>query len=39
VIRAFVPLMRAADHPRIVNVSSGMGVADITTDPGRMSQR
>ncbi len=39
VIRAFVPLMRAADHPRIVDVSSGMGVADITTDPGRMSQR
>lgn len=32
---AFLPLLRASDHPRIVNVSSGMGSFTVTTDPER----
>lgn len=30
---AFLPLLLASDHPRIVNVSSGMGSFTRTTDP------
>ena len=33
VTQAFVPLMGRSEHPRIVNVSSGMGSLGITTDP------
>jgi NAD(P)-dependent dehydrogenase (short-subunit alcohol dehydrogenase family) len=32
---AFLPLLRASEHPRIVNVSSGMGSFAVTTDPER----
>ena len=33
---AFLPLLRASDHPRIVNVSSGMGSFGVTLDPSRL---
>jgi NAD(P)-dependent dehydrogenase (short-subunit alcohol dehydrogenase family) len=33
---AFLPLLRASAHPRIVNVSSGMGSFARTTDPDRL---
>lgn len=33
VIHAFLPLLRASDHPRIVMVSSGMGSIATLTDP------
>jgi NAD(P)-dependent dehydrogenase (short-subunit alcohol dehydrogenase family) len=33
VIHAFLPLLRASDHPRIVMVSSGMGSITTVTDP------
>ena len=33
---AFLPLLRASDQPRIVNVSSGMGSFAVTTDPTRL---
>ncbi|WP_405163965.1 SDR family oxidoreductase [Nocardia sp. NBC_01499] len=33
---AFLPLLRAADQPRIVMVSSGMGSLAITSDPNRL---
>ncbi len=33
--RAFLPLLRRSTHPRIVNVSSGMGSFAVTTDPSR----
>lgn len=33
VTHAFLPLLRAAEHPRIVMVSSGMGSIATTTDP------
>ncbi len=33
VTRAFLPLLRAAEHPRIVMVSSGMGSVATLTDP------
>ncbi|WP_245644487.1 SDR family NAD(P)-dependent oxidoreductase [Nocardioides jensenii] len=35
-IHAFLPLLRESTHPRIVNVSSGMGSFGITTDPSRL---
>ena len=35
VTRAFLPLLRRSDAPRIVMVSSGMGSLAITTDPAR----
>jgi NAD(P)-dependent dehydrogenase (short-subunit alcohol dehydrogenase family) len=34
--QAFLPLLRASDHPRVVNVSSGMGSFAVTTDPTRL---
>ncbi|WP_433654057.1 SDR family oxidoreductase [Nocardia sp. CA-128927] len=33
---AFLPLLQAADQPRIVMVSSGMGSLTITSDPNRL---
>ncbi|MEU8899630.1 SDR family oxidoreductase [Nocardia sp. NPDC048505] len=33
VVTAFLPLLRASDHPRIVMVSSGMGSIATITDP------
>jgi NAD(P)-dependent dehydrogenase (short-subunit alcohol dehydrogenase family) len=36
VTQAFVPLLEASDAPVIVNVSSGMGSLDRTTDPERV---
>ncbi len=33
---AFLPLLQAAPHPVVVNVSSGMGSHSRTSDPGRM---
>jgi NAD(P)-dependent dehydrogenase (short-subunit alcohol dehydrogenase family) len=36
VTRAFLPLMSAAELPRIVMVSSGMGSLAVTTDPDRL---
>jgi NAD(P)-dependent dehydrogenase (short-subunit alcohol dehydrogenase family) len=35
VTRAMLPLLEASEHPRIVNVSSGMGSFGVTTDPQR----
>ncbi len=35
VTHAFLPLLRAADRPRVIMVSSGMGSFGITTDPDR----
>lgn len=35
VTRAFLPLLRRSDLPRIVMVSSGMGSLGVTTDPAR----
>jgi len=35
VTRAMLPLLEASAHPRIVNVSSGMGSIGVTTDPQR----
>lgn len=37
--RAFVPLLRQADVPRIVMVSSGMGSLTVTTDPSRLESQ
>ena len=34
VTHAFLPLLRAAEHPRIVNVSSGVGSFHRILDPG-----
>ncbi|MDN5852800.1 MAG: SDR family NAD(P)-dependent oxidoreductase, partial [Actinomycetia bacterium] len=34
--RAFVPLLEQAQHPIIVNVSSGMGSLGVTSDPQRL---
>jgi NAD(P)-dependent dehydrogenase (short-subunit alcohol dehydrogenase family) len=34
VIHAFLPLLRASDHPRIVNVSSGVGSFARILTPG-----
>jgi NAD(P)-dependent dehydrogenase (short-subunit alcohol dehydrogenase family) len=34
VMHAFLPLLRAAEHPRIVNVSSGVGSFHRILDPG-----
>jgi NAD(P)-dependent dehydrogenase (short-subunit alcohol dehydrogenase family) len=34
VTHAFLPLLRAAEHPRIVNVSSGVGSLHRILDPG-----
>jgi NAD(P)-dependent dehydrogenase (short-subunit alcohol dehydrogenase family) len=39
VTRAMVPLMSAAENPRIVMVSSGLGSLAITTDPERHESR
>ncbi|KAA8889203.1 SDR family oxidoreductase [Nocardia colli] len=36
VTHAFLPLLRAAEQPRIVMVSSGMGSLTITSDPNRL---
>jgi NAD(P)-dependent dehydrogenase (short-subunit alcohol dehydrogenase family) len=36
VTRAFLPLLRGAELPRIVMVSSGMGSLTVTTDPERL---
>ena len=36
VTHAFVPLLRAAEHPRIVNVSSGVGSFQRILEPGRV---
>jgi NAD(P)-dependent dehydrogenase (short-subunit alcohol dehydrogenase family) len=36
VTRAFLPLLRGAELPRVVMVSSGMGSLAVTTDPGRL---
>lgn len=36
VTHAFLPLLRAADQPRVVMVSSGMGSLAITSDPDRL---
>jgi len=35
VTQAALPLLRAADHPVVVNVGSGLGSFAATTDPGR----
>ena len=32
---AFLPLLRASDHPAIVNVSSGLGSFGVVSDPNR----
>ena len=34
VTHAFLPLLRAAEHPRIVNVSSGVGSFHRILEPG-----
>ena len=34
VMHAFLPLLRAAEHPRIVNVSSGVGSFQRILQPG-----
>ncbi|KIA62281.1 SDR family oxidoreductase [Nocardia vulneris] len=36
VTNAFLPLLRAAAHPRVVMVSSGMGSLAVTSDPERL---
>ena len=36
VMHAFLPLLRAAEHPRIVNVSSGVGSFHRILQPGRV---
>jgi NAD(P)-dependent dehydrogenase (short-subunit alcohol dehydrogenase family) len=36
VTHAFLPLLRAAEHPRIVNVSSGVGSFQRILEPGRV---
>ncbi len=36
VTRAFLPLLRRAELPRVVMVSSGMGSLTVTTDPERL---
>ncbi len=36
VTHAFLPLLRRSTHPRIVNVSSGLGSFGITGDPARL---
>jgi NAD(P)-dependent dehydrogenase (short-subunit alcohol dehydrogenase family) len=35
VMHAFLPLLRAAEHPRIVNVSSGSGRSSASSNPAR----
>ncbi len=39
VLHAFLPLLRRSAHPRVVNVSSGMGSFAVTTDPQRLESR
>jgi NAD(P)-dependent dehydrogenase (short-subunit alcohol dehydrogenase family) len=39
VTRAMVPLMREAENPRIVMVSSGLGSLAVTSDPKRLESR
>ena len=39
VAHAFMPLLRRAELPRIVNVSSGMGSLTLTSDPGRVESQ
>jgi NAD(P)-dependent dehydrogenase (short-subunit alcohol dehydrogenase family) len=39
VTRAFLPLLREAELPRIVNVSSGMGSLTLTSDPDRVESQ
>ena len=35
VMHAFLPLLRLAEHPAVINVSSGMGSVTLTHDPDR----
>ncbi|WP_246268699.1 SDR family oxidoreductase [Nonomuraea typhae] len=39
VTHAFLPLLRAADNPRVVMVSSGVGSFAVVTDPGQPSSQ
>jgi NAD(P)-dependent dehydrogenase (short-subunit alcohol dehydrogenase family) len=39
VTHAFLPLLRAADHPRVVMVSSGVGSFAVVTDPEQPSSK
>ncbi|WP_243845121.1 SDR family oxidoreductase [Mumia sp. ZJ1417] len=36
VTHAFLPMLRASEHPRVVNVSSGVGSFAVTSDPSRL---
>lgn len=39
VTNAFLPLLQSAEHPRVVNVSSGGGSFAVVTDPGQPFSR
>ena len=39
VTHAFLPLLRAAEHPAVINVSSGMGSFALTHDPERVESK
>ncbi|WP_043622134.1 SDR family oxidoreductase [Nonomuraea candida] len=39
VTHAFLPLLRAADHPRVVMLSSGVGSFSVVTDPEQPSSK
>ena len=39
VIHACVPLLRLAEHPAVINVSSGMGSIALTHDPDRVESK
>lgn len=39
VTQAFLPLLRRAEHPAIINVSSGMGSFTLTHDPARVESK
>jgi NAD(P)-dependent dehydrogenase (short-subunit alcohol dehydrogenase family) len=39
VTHAFIPLLRNSEHPRVVNVSSGMGSFSATHDPARVESK
>ena len=39
VTHAFLPLLRRAEHPAVINVSSGMGSFDRTHDPDRIESK
>lgn len=36
---AFLPLLRTSEHPRVINVSSGMGSFALTQDPARVESK